>query len=74
MVNWTTDEEWQDKGCSATNMRWNLAGPVVWEMISLGLTAGEMLSTNQILTVKNTVELLPYIHLFSKDLFVWCAF
>jgi len=49
--NWTMEEEWRDKDCSATNMRWNQEGLAVWEMISLGLTAGEMLLTSLIPTV-----------------------
>ena len=42
MENWTTEEEWQDKGCFATNMKWNLAEPAVLAMTFLGLTAREM--------------------------------
>ena len=51
MENWTMEEEWQDKGCSATNMKWNPAEPAVLAMTFLGLTAREMWLTSLIVTV-----------------------
>ena len=45
------EEEWQDKGCSATNMKWNPAEPAVLAMTFLGLTAREMWLTSLIVMV-----------------------
>ena len=47
------EEEWPGKDYLGTNMKWNLEEPVVWEMIFLDLTVGEMLSTNLMLMVNH---------------------